>query len=101
MPDMNTVAGPLCMTPRTLRRRLIDEDTTFLKLCDEVRYALAREFLREYVLSVEQISARLGYIDPTSFIKAFKRWTGETPLSYRKRPRVNRKFGHSIWPGKR
>ncbi|WP_373875756.1 helix-turn-helix transcriptional regulator [Pseudomonas juntendi] len=78
------------MTPRTLRRRLIDEDTTFLKLCDEVRYALAREFLREYVLSVEQISARLGYIDPTSFIKAFKRWTGETPLSYRKRPRVNR-----------
>ncbi|MEW2927261.1 helix-turn-helix domain-containing protein [Pseudomonas juntendi] len=57
---------------------------------DEVRYALDREFLREYVLSVEQISARLGYIDPTSFIKAFKRWTGETPLSYRKRPRVNR-----------
>ncbi|WP_414703931.1 helix-turn-helix domain-containing protein [Pseudomonas sp. UBA2311] len=55
-----------------------------------MRYALAREFLREYVLSVEQISARLGYIDPTSFIKAFKRWTGETPLSYRKRPRVNR-----------
>lgn len=85
MPDMDTLAASLCMTPRTLRRRLIDEGTTFLKLRDEVRYALAKEFLCECVLSVEQISDRLGYVDPTSFINAFKRWTGETPLAYRKR----------------
>ena len=90
MPNMDTTAAVLCVTPRTLRRRLIEEETTFLKLRDEVRYGLAKEFLRECVLSVEQISDRLGYVDPTSFINAFKRWTGETPLSYRKRVRVNR-----------
>ena len=90
MPNMDTTAAALCVTPRTLRRRLIEEETTFLKLRDEVRYGLAKEFLRECVLSVEQISDRLGYVDPTSFINAFKRWTGETPLSYRKRVRVNR-----------
>jgi AraC-like DNA-binding protein len=89
MPDMDTLAATLCMTPRTLRRRLVDEGTTFLQLRDEVRYALAKELLCECVLSVEQISERLGYVDPTSFINAFKRWAGRTPLSYRRRGRVS------------
>jgi AraC-like DNA-binding protein len=90
MADMDSVAGTLCMTPRTLRRRLLDENTTFLKLRDEVRCALAEELLSERILSVEQIADRLGYADPTSFINAFKRWTGDTPLSYRKRVSVHR-----------
>ncbi|WP_024302447.1 AraC family transcriptional regulator [Pseudogulbenkiania sp. MAI-1] len=85
IPDMDTVARTMCMTPRTLRRRLLDENTTFLKLRDEVRCALAEELLAERVLSVEQIAERLGYADPTSFINAFKRWNGVTPLSYRKK----------------
>ncbi len=83
IPDMDAVAQTLCMTPRTLRRRLLDENTTFLKLRDEVRCALAEELLAERVLSVEQIAERLGYADPTSFIHAFKRWRGATPLAYR------------------
>lgn len=82
--DMDAVAGSLCMTARTLRRRLLDEGTTFLQLRDEVRCALAREFLAESVLSVEQIAERLGYAEPTSFINAFKRWCGKTPFAYRK-----------------
>jgi len=85
MPDMEAVASALCMTARTLRRRLLDEHTTFQKLRDELRHALAEELLSECVLSVEQIAERLGYADSTSFINAFKRWTGNTPLFYRKR----------------
>lgn len=84
MPGMNALARELRMTQRTLRRRLVDEGTTFLKLRDEVRLALAEELLTEFALSVELVSERLGYSDPTCFINAFKRWTGKTPLAFRK-----------------
>jgi len=84
MPGMSVLARELGMTQRTLRRRLLDEETTFLKLRDEARLALAEEFLTEFALSVELVSERLGYSDPTCFINAFKRWTGKTPLAYRK-----------------
>lgn len=84
MPDMETVASALSMTTRTLRRRLLEEQTNFVKLRDEVRLALAEEFLTGFKLSIEQIAERLGYSEPTCFINAFKRWTGKTPLVYRK-----------------
>ena len=90
MPGMDMVARDLGMTQRTLRRRLLDEGTTFLKLRDEVRLALSEEFLGDFVFSVELIAERLGYSDPTCFINAFKRWTGKTPLAYRKEAKINR-----------
>src|SRR3546814_10625346 len=45
MPDMETTARELLMTARTLRRRLLDEGTTYAELRDEVRQTLAEEFL--------------------------------------------------------
>lgn len=84
MPDMKQVSETLFLTPRTLRRRLMEEGTTFLKLRDEVRLALAEEFLGKFALSIEQIAERLSYAEPTCFINAFKRWKGSTPLAYRK-----------------
>lgn len=84
MPDMKAVSETLFLTPRTLRRRLMEEGTTFLKLRDEVRLALAEEFLGKFALSIEQIAERLSYAEPTCFINAFKRWKGSTPLAYRK-----------------
>jgi len=84
MLDMDAVANALSMTTRTMRRRLIDEHTSFVKLRDEVRLALAEEFLTGFKLSIEQIAERLGYSEPTCFINAFKRWTGKTPHVYRK-----------------
>jgi AraC-like DNA-binding protein len=84
MPDMDSVAATLCMTSRTLRRRLLEDDTSFFKLREEVRLALSEEFLSRSSLSIEHIADRLGYAEPTSFIKAFKRWKGKTPLSFRK-----------------
>lgn len=84
MPDMDSVAKDLCMTTRTLRRRLAEEETSFTAIRDEVRLTLAEELLSTTELPIAQIAERLGYTDPTSFIVAFKGWKGVTPLAYRK-----------------
>src|SRR3546814_13153037 len=82
-PDMETTARELLMTARTLRRRLLDEGTTYAELRDEVRQTLAEEFLSGPRMSIEQIAARLGYAEATSFINAFRRWSGDTPHAFR------------------
>lgn len=85
MPDMEAVASDLCLTPRTLRRRLDDEGTTFSAIRDEVRLALAEELLSMTELSIGEIAGRLGYADPTCFTNAFKGWKdGMTPLAWRR-----------------
>lgn len=83
IPDMPALAQELLMTPRTLRRRLLDEGTSYKALADEVRETLAEELLSGAQLSVEQIAERLGYAEPASFIHAFKRWKGTPPHRYR------------------
>lgn len=82
--EMEPVAKALNTSVRTLRRRLAREGTNFKELRDEVRQTLAEELLNHSFLSVAQISDRLGYAEPTSFINAFKRWYGLTPLGFRK-----------------
>jgi len=82
-PDMEAVAAELHVTPRTLRRRLKDEGTTYSALCNEVRETYSEELLAVPDLSVAEIADRLGYADATSFIAAFKRWKGETPHRFR------------------
>jgi AraC-like DNA-binding protein len=83
VPDMDEVAAALCMTERTLRRRLQKEGTTFAALCDEIRRSAAEQLLSCSHLPIECIAGRLGYADPTSFINAFKRWRGRTPGAFR------------------
>lgn len=88
MPTMETMADALCTTVRTLRRRLEDEGTTFTTIRSEVREALAEELLTGTDLSIEAISDRLGYSEPTGFINAFKSWKGATPFTWRRRRRA-------------
>jgi AraC-like DNA-binding protein len=83
MPIMTVVAASLHMTVRTLRRRLESEGTTFIQLRDEVRHALAEQYLALPHQTIDQISERLGYAEPTSFINAYKRWKGQTPHAFR------------------
>ena len=78
------VAHRLAMSERTLRRRLAEEDTTFRDLTDEVHLMLAEELLATGALSVEDVALRLGYAEATSFIAAFKRWTGTTPARHQR-----------------
>ncbi|WP_116113464.1 AraC family transcriptional regulator [Amycolatopsis ruanii] len=79
---MEDVARELNISTRTLRRRLEDAGTSFRGLLDEVRQALAEEMLATGALSVEDVALRLGYAEASSFIYAFRRWTGTTPARY-------------------
>ncbi len=81
--SIETVASSLCMTSRTLRRRLSAEGTSFNDLLARVRHALAQDYLRTTDLSMEDIAAALGFSDASSFRHAFKRWSGKTPLEWR------------------
>ena len=81
-PSMETVASELGMSTRTLRNRLAREDTSYRRLVEQTRERLAEELLSNARLSVEDVAARLGYHDTSSFIAAFKRWKGMPPRGY-------------------
>ncbi|MGV0838134.1 helix-turn-helix domain-containing protein [Mycolicibacterium thermoresistibile] len=83
LPSMQTVADELNIDPRTLRRRLVKEGTSFRALLDEVRRKRAIDLL-EQDLPVEQIARRLGYAETANFTHAFKRWEGIAPSYFRR-----------------
>lgn len=83
LPPMQTVADELHIDPRTLRRRLAGEGTSFRALLEEVRRRLAIELLAHDV-AVEEIAKRLGYAETANFTHAFTRWEGMAPSYFRK-----------------
>jgi AraC-like DNA-binding protein len=82
-PSLDEVAAELDVHPRTLRRQLAAEDTSFRALLNESRSALAVDLLCNVGLTVEEVSKRLGYTDTSTFCHAFKRWHGVPPSGYR------------------
>jgi len=78
-----TVADALHLSPRTLRRRLAELGTSFQMILEQLRRGRAVELLLHSGLSVEQIASELGYLDPSNFGRAFRRWTGQSPREYR------------------
>jgi len=80
--SQDDVAKALGMSPRTLSRRLASQGTTFFKILEELRLALAMTYLRESGLVLSEIAFLLGYSGLSSFNDAFKRWTGTTPGQY-------------------
>jgi len=82
--DVDAVAAKLCMSSRTLRRHLTNSNTSFRSVLNEVRQALAIDYLCSTDLSVDEISFLLGYSETSNFRHAFKQWTGESPTGYRK-----------------
>ncbi|MFN4142805.1 helix-turn-helix transcriptional regulator, partial [Aestuariivirga sp.] len=73
----------LAMHPRTLRRHLAKEQTSFEALCDSIRFDLARELLDLTDLPVSEIGTALAYASPSVFADAFRRWTGLSPSAWR------------------
>jgi AraC-like DNA-binding protein len=72
------------LSSRSLRRRLAGENASLSTLLEEARLARAREMLARRQHSLPQISELLGYSEVNSFQRAFKRWAGTTPGSYRR-----------------
>lgn len=85
LPRKEIVADMLAMNPRTLLRRLQDENTTYQDVLDDLRRELAMDLLRNSRLTQADIAARLGFAEIRSFQRCFKRWTGATPGEYRDR----------------
>jgi AraC-like DNA-binding protein len=83
LPASDTVAASLGFSARAPRRRLAAAGIRFRALADEVLCSLASRFLRDSSLSVAAVADRLGYSEPASFVRAFRRWTGTTPESFR------------------
>lgn len=81
------VAQALAVHRRTLNRRLSAEGTTFQRVLDQVRCAVAKELLRDSDVSIAEIAALLKYADYVSFTRAFKRWTRASPGAWRKAAR--------------
>jgi AraC-like DNA-binding protein len=79
-----SVAGLFSMHPRTLARRLEDFGTGLRELLEEARYDAAREMLVHTSLDVGQIAESLGYARTSVFTRAFRRWSGTTPVAWRR-----------------
>jgi AraC-like DNA-binding protein len=77
-------AAHLHVSPRTLRRRLEEEGTTYQRLVHELRRQIAETHLRDGVLSIGEIADMLGYTDSSNFRRAFISWTGRSPAHYRR-----------------
>jgi AraC-like DNA-binding protein len=82
-PRRNEVAGELCVSERTLQRRLEQEATSFLQLLDDTRRELAEQYLGRLHLSLAQAAYLLGFADQTSFFRACRRWFDLSPGQYR------------------
>ena len=77
------MAERLNLHARTLQRRLKDEGDSYLHLQARMRHRLACQWLRGGTVSIDDISARLGFSDRRAFTAAFKRWEGTTPKAWR------------------
>jgi len=82
--ELEGIAKKLHTSGRTLRRRLLELGTNHRALVDEVRAALAEQYLANERLSLEDIAYLLGFSDPSAFHRAFKRWAGRTPNEHRR-----------------
>ena len=81
-PDQQLIASDLCISNRTLQRKLKDEGTSYNDLLQSTRLQLANKYLRQRNRSVAEVTYLLGFSEPSAFSRAYKRWTGQSPASY-------------------
>lgn len=81
---LESIAGVLGRSGRTLQRRLAEENCTFAGLVDEVRLEAAKIMMLNQRLSLTDVAYLLGFDEQSSFSRAFKRWTGQNPRDYRR-----------------
>ena len=79
----DAVARCLCVSQRTLRRRLAAEGRSFQEMLNQARYELACQLLHNTLLPVSPIAAALQYADANGFTRAFHGWAGSSPTEWR------------------
>jgi AraC-like DNA-binding protein len=87
---IGAVARELAMSGRTLQRRLAAEGVSYQELLEDARKEAAGRYMSESTLAIGEIAYLVGYSEPAPFHRAFKRWYGVTPESFRQQQRVAR-----------
>jgi len=82
--SIEDVAQHIAMAPRSLRRKLEEEGTSFRDIVEAERRQLAAQLLEGTQMKLDEIALQLGYGDTASFTRAFRRWFGQAPGEYRK-----------------
>jgi len=80
---MDDVAARLAMSPQTVRRKLREEGTSLREIRDQVLRDDAITALTRGDETIAALAERLGFSEPSAFTRAFRRWTGSSPRSYR------------------
>jgi AraC-like DNA-binding protein len=83
LPALGTLARRLGLSPATLRRRLLAEGAGWQPLKSAVQRELAQRHLAAGTMTVADIAAQLGFEDASTFYRAFRQWTGQTPAAWR------------------
>jgi AraC-like DNA-binding protein len=83
-PPLRRVAELLGMSSRTLQRYLRDEGKTFRSALEEFRREMSAHLMDQRKLAVYEVAFLLGYADPSSFHRAFRRWHRKSPRAYRR-----------------
>jgi len=81
--DLRTAATALHIGVRTLQRRLRDEGTSYRQVVDELRRDIALSRLAKTDAPIAEITYLTGFSELSPFYRAFRRWTGKTPVEYR------------------
>jgi AraC-like DNA-binding protein len=87
-PSIDDIADALHVSSRTLQRRLQDEGSSFQRVLDEARHQLARHYLNNSYLELNEAAYLLGYEDGNSFVRAFRTWEGIPPARWREQQRA-------------
>jgi AraC-like DNA-binding protein len=87
-PTVEDIADALHVSPRTLQRRLQDEGASFQRVLEEGRHYLARHYLNNSGLELNEAAYLLGYEDSNSFVRAFRTWEGMPPARWREKQRA-------------
>ncbi len=82
-PELNDIARRLALSPRVLRSRLTEAETSFNQVLSDYRCYLAKRLLSRTEESIGDIVYLTGFSEPSTFYRAFKRWTDMTPVEYR------------------
>lgn len=95
--DITAAAEAAGLSVRTLQRQLMEEGCEYSRLLEQTRFRLAVELLRDVDLKIVDIAQELGYGDAANFTRAFRRWTGLSPLEFRKAHHLPQASPKLLW----
>ena len=84
IPSIHKIAGHMGMSNRTLTRRLSDSGKSYRDIIKDSQLQIAHQLLRDNSTSIGEIAFRTGFSEQSAFNRAFKRWTGKSPVKFRK-----------------